>query len=380
MIQSEPKANERSLAQLLELGKLYSDRGDFHLAIPKLKEASESFFNNRDFSSYLECQNYLLRIYAEKMQLDEIQKIKETLQDQVLNEGFELNAKTYYTLALCTSYRGQDETSLEYLQKALAIALANDNKKDICYAINGIAICYKNLKKYAEALKEIYNLQVFFQVLEIPDVKISSQILNAQILNELKRHDQALEILWQTLDLLKDQKILRTHLGVLFNMGRTYMMLGDKDTARNYFKLCYRSLDPKNMVRMSKSVQDALNELGVDSVDSYDLIFESENHTVVEKKLGKVDFKNQFILMDLLGLFVKNQGQVYSKEYLVEHVWKQSYDPAVHDNKIYVTIKRLRKMIEPDYEKPKYIFRAKNGYFMNKAAKILVEHKGEVQQ
>jgi DNA-binding response OmpR family regulator len=90
----------------------------------------------------------------------------------------------------------------------------------------------------------------------------------------------------------------------------------------------------------------------------------------VERKLGRIDFKNQFILLDLLRLFVQNQGTIYSKEYLVENIWRQPYDPAVHDNKIYVTIKRLRKLIEPDYEKPKYIFRAKNGYYMNKAARV----------
>jgi DNA-binding response OmpR family regulator len=120
-------------------------------------------------------------------------------------------------------------------------------------------------------------------------------------------------------------------------------------------------------------------ELGGDGATNYDLIFELENHAVVERKLGRVDFKNQFILMDLLKLFVKNQGQVYSKEFLVENVWRQAYDPSVHDNKIYVTIKRLRKMIEPDYDKPKYIFRAKNGYFMNKSAKVLIEQQGELQ-
>ncbi|MFN9068914.1 MAG: helix-turn-helix domain-containing protein, partial [Bdellovibrionales bacterium] len=68
-----------------------------------------------------------------------------------------------------------------------------------------------------------------------------------------------------------------------------------------------------------------------------------------------------------------NPGIVFSKEYLVENVWRQAYDPSVHDNKIYVTIKRLRKMIEPDFDKPKYIFRAKNGYFMNKSARVHLE-------
>jgi DNA-binding response OmpR family regulator len=100
------------------------------------------------------------------------------------------------------------------------------------------------------------------------------------------------------------------------------------------------------------------------------MVFDLDNHAIIEKSLGKIDFKNQFILLDLLKLFISHQGQIFSKEYLVEQVWKQDYDPEVHDNKIYVTIKRLRKMIEPDYDKPKYIFRAKNGYYLSKNAKV----------
>ncbi len=366
-------------SQQMEVGRLYAERGDFELAVPKLTSAAEMFLQTREFESYLECQNQLLRIFAEQEQVDAIHAIKEKIQDLVLKEGLELNAKTFYTLALCTAFRGNHEAALEYLQKALAIALASDNKKDICYAINGIAICYKNMNRLTDALKELYNLQVFFQVLELPEIKISSQILNAQILNELKKHDQALEILWSTYDLLKTHKILNLHLSVLYNLGKTFMLMGDKDTARTYFKLCGHSVDPKNMVRLARGVQDMLNQLGGESAANYDLIFETDDHSIIEKKLGRVDFKNQFILMDLLRLFVQNQGQVYSKEYLVEQVWKQNYDPQTHDNKIYVTIKRLRKMIEPDYDKPKYIFRAKNGYFMNKSARVLIEKKGDLQ-
>lgn len=379
MTEIELNAQNNSPDQLLEMGKLYAERGDLLLAMPKLSDAAQIFFKKRDYRGYLECQNSLLRIYVEREQFEEILKTKEILQDLVLKEGFELNSRTYYILAICESYKSQFEGALEYFQKALALALATDNKRDICYAIHGIAVCYKDLGKYSEALKEIYNLQVFFQVLDVPEVRISSQILNAAIYNELKRHDQALELLWQTLDLLKTHKMLSAQINVLYRMGQTYALMGEKDLARTHFKLCSRTIDPQNMIRMSRAVNAALADLGGDGATSYDLVFEMENHAVVEKKLGRVDFKNQFILMDLLKLFVKNQGQVYSKEYLVENVWRQAYDPSVHDNKIYVTIKRLRKMIEPDYDKPKYIFRAKNGYFMNKSAKVLIEQKGELQ-
>lgn len=368
---SQTKANKT-----FEIGKLYYDRCDFDLATQNLKEASLHFLELKDFSQYLKCQNILLRIYAEKEQMSEVQTTKELLQDLVLREGFELNSKTYYTLALCAAYKGQYETALEYLQKALAIALATDGKEDICYAINGIALCYNGMGKNAEALKEIYNLQVFFQVIDVPEVRLSSQILNARILSDMGKHEQAIEVLWQTYEALRKEKTITMHLHMLYNMGRAYLRMGDKDMARLYLRMANKATDPDNLKRLSGAIQSALNELGDSQGAQYDLVFELESHTVIERKIGKVDFKNQFILLDLLRLFAQNQGKVYSKEYLVENVWKQNYDPAVHDNKIYVTIKRLRKLIEPDYEKPKYIFRAKNGYFMSKGAKVFVEKRG----
>lgn len=372
-------ANKSSAKQsaAYEVGKLYADRGDYDLAVPKILEAAETAFSQRDFTEYLHCQNLLLRMYAEQERFDDIQKTKELLQDLVLKEGFELNAKTYYTLALCASYKKQNDTALEYLQKSLAIALATDKKEDICYAIIGLAICYKILGKMQEALKEIYNLQVFFQVLDLPEVKIAAQMLNAQILYETGKPDQALDILWQTYDLVKELKNLYLHMSLLYHMGRSYAIMGDKEMARTHLKLAMRLCDPKTLKVFSRRVQKVLNEIGVDTKENYDMVFDVENHAIVERKLGRIDFKNQFILLDLLKLFVKNQGQVYSKEHLVESVWRQPYDPSVHDNKIYVTIKRLRKMIEPDYDKPKYIFRAKNGYYMNKTAKVLIESRGE---
>lgn len=374
MTAKNPKAEE-----LFELGKLYCERGDFFPAMEKLQLAAETALPQRDLTIYLKCQNLLLRLYAETEQEDKIHVTKEKLQDLVLKEGFELNAKTYYTLALCASYKGQMETALEYCQKSLAIALATDSKEDICYAISGTAQVHWRMGRHQEALKEIYNLQIFFEVLELPEVRISTLLLNAHILIDMKKFDQAIEILWQAYDMTKVHKTMLMHIYLLATMGRAYLKAGDRELARLYLKLAARAVDAKNSIRLARQIDLEMAELGQDSRNSYDLIFDIENHTITEKKLGKVDFKNQFILLDLLRLFVQNQGQVYSKEYLVEQVWKQDYDPAVHDNKIYVTIKRLRKMIEPDFEKPKYIFRAKNGYFMNKSAKVLIDQREGAQ-
>lgn len=357
----------------MELGKLYYERCDFGVAIEKFREAAAGYFDEKNFELYLKCQNYLLRLYVEREEAENIRVTKERLQDLVLKEGFELSAKTYYTLGICASYKGQFDVALDYFQKSLAIALAADNKHDICYAINGLAITYYSLDRLSEALKEIYNLQVFFQVMTMVDLKLSSQMLNGHILRKMKKYDQALEIFWDCYDLLRSEKNMFIYLSLLYGMALTYKEAGEIDMARMYLKLVKKSADPENLKYLSRHIDQQLNELGVSSSDDYDLIFDPASNSVTEKKKGRVDFKNQFILLDMLRLFMKQPGAVYSKEFLVKQVWRQDYNPAVHDNKIYVTIKRLRKLIEPDYDKPRYIFRAKNGYYLNKNTKILME-------
>lgn len=360
--------------QLLELGKLYCDRGDFAVAIEKLNQALPVFLAVKDHKKYLDAVNLILRMHAERDEFPKIFEIKEQLQDLVLKDDLKLVSKTYYIFGICASYKKQYEASLDYFQKALNIALQENNREDMCYAILGIAITYKNLNKPTEALKELYNLQVFFQVLNIPEIQISALHVNGLIFLSQNKYDQALELFWQAYDLTKETKKIAQFALLLTNMGETYSLMGDHHLAKVYLDLAQKSIDPNNMVRLNMAIEDRLRELGEKSGNKFDIVFNSNEHSIVEKNLGKVDFKNQFILLDLLRLLVQNQGQVYSKEYLVQNVWKQEYDPAVHDNKIYVTIKRLRKMIEPDFDKPKYIFRAKNGYFMSKTAKVLINH------
>lgn len=360
---------------LFEVGKLYTDRGDYLLAIQKLSEAADAYLETRHYPQYLKSQNLLLRLYAETDRGEKIVEVKEKLQDLVIKEGLELNAKTYYTLALCASYKGQNEAAQDYLTKSMELGLAADMKSDVCYALAGHAMVLMNLGRPDEALKEISKLYVFLEVLDLPEVKISTLMVHAKIHRMRKEYEQSLQYLWKAYELVRVTKTMQMHVYILYMLGRTYLEAGDIELARLYLNLASKTVDPQNMIRLAGEIQEDLQEVGLGQKAGVDLVFDFENHSVTEKKLGRVDFKNQFILLDLLRLFVQNQGQVFSKEYLVENVWKQSYDPAVHDNKVYVTIKRLRRLIEPDFDRPKYIFRAKNGYFMSRTAKIVVENQ-----
>lgn len=355
---------------LIEIAQLHFERCDFISAIEKYKQASQIYLKQKKMAEYLECLNKLLRMYAEQEDYENIYKLKEKLQDLVLKESFELNSKTYYTLGICATYKRQYEIALEYFQKALAVALTADHKPDICYAINGIAIVYYSQDRLQDALKEIYNLRVFYEVIPMTELRLSTEMMNAHILRKLKKFDQALEILWNCYDMARDAKNMFSYFCLLFGMGLTYKEAGSKDLALMYLQLAKRSVDPRNLKVLYQKIESQLADMGSVQTEEYDLVLDSVNNVVTEKMKGRLDFKNQFVLLEMLRLFMKNPGTIHPKENLVKFVWKQEYEPSVHDNKIYVTIKRLRKLIEPDYDKPKYIFRAKNGYYLNKSTKI----------
>ncbi|MDZ4676284.1 MAG: winged helix-turn-helix domain-containing protein [Oligoflexia bacterium] len=359
-----------------EMGRLYYDRAEYSKALERFEKACALFIENKQYDRYVDALNYVLRILVEREELQKIQNAKESLQDLVVREGYELSSRTHYILGLCSYYRdGQESVSMDYFQKALKIALDKDNKVDMCYAIYGIANSYYSTGKLEEALKELYNLEVFFGALQVPDLQVSSRLLNGLIHRNRGEYDRAIECFWQAYEMLKTNSNMLLYYNALYGLGSTFQRSGDVQLARLYLQLALRSVNETELPRMTRLLKGALAELGHQTENrDFDLVFEPESNSVVERSLGRVNFKNQFILIDLLHLFLKNPGRVFPKEVLVRKVWDQEYDPTIHDNKIYVTIKRLRQLIEPDFNKPKYIFRGKNGYYLNKSARVLVGH------
>ena len=70
--------------------------------------------------------------------------------------------------------------------------------------------------------------------------------------------------------------------------------------------------------------------------------------------LGGKDIKLTAKEFDLLQLFVTNRGTVFSREQMLETVWK--YDYAGDARTVDVHIRRLREKIERDTSQPEFIF------------------------
>ncbi len=359
--------------ELQRLAGLYADRCELFTSIAQYKKARQGFLELGEFNSYLRCQEKLLRLYAETMQFDKLDQLQISIEKKLASAGVKLNSRIHYTLGISATYRRQYDVALAHFQESLKLALAEDNKKDVCFAVSGLAITHSNMENYQEALREIYNLEVFFQVMPLEEVRTTSRILNAAILRKLGKYEEAKEILWDCYTSIATSKNLYQYIFLLFSLGRLHVDAGDFSMASVYIKLAKSSCDPKNLVWLSQQIEEVAQRLKTSDEPRYDLVYEEGSSSVTERRKGQVQFRNQFVLLDLLKLFLRNPGEVFSKEKLVKEVWKQEYNPTVHDNKIYVTIKRLRKLIEPDFDKPKYIFRGKNGYYLSKEATVFLD-------
>ena len=75
----------------------------------------------------------------------------------------------------------------------------------------------------------------------------------------------------------------------------------------------------------------------------------------------EIDFGSQVMLRDLLKHFLFNSDASLSKEQLVRFLWSEDYDPLRHDNRVYVTIRRLRLLVDSKIG-PTLILREKTGY------------------
>jgi DNA-binding winged helix-turn-helix (wHTH) protein len=95
-----------------------------------------------------------------------------------------------------------------------------------------------------------------------------------------------------------------------------------------------------------------------------------ERKVIIESQIGEVHFERRFVLLEIFYLLAATPGKVFTKEDLVDKIWRESYNPMIHDSKVYTSISRLRKLIEPDFKRPVYILNERDGYAFNPAVQL----------
>ncbi|MBN8540016.1 MAG: winged helix-turn-helix domain-containing protein [Deltaproteobacteria bacterium] len=359
-------------------------RGEYTKALLEFEKISERLYRSGDWPRFVESSIYVLRLLAEQEDFKKVDRIEARLRDIESTKASRLAgsvspklwSRLHYVLGICHVYRGQQhEAAMDRFRDSIQAAIECDDRSALAWPLYGAATVLYARDRHDDAIRELEKLKTLLSCCPVPEIASSAHLLHALILRNQGKLDQALQSTWVAFETLRDQPHLGLYLHTLATLGTIFSLKNDPNTARLYLDLARRSLKRSEFPRIARIVDEALEKTG-GSIKSYDLELNLATGTLVEVRKGEIKFDGQFILRDLLRVFmeasVANPGATLSKEDLVREVWAEDYRPQSHDNKIYVNIKRLRRLIEPDDGSTEYILRGKLGYYLNPNLRIAV--------
>ena len=421
-----PQSQEQNALYDFEIGSLLFSSGNFRKSLPYLHRSIQHFLNVKDFSSYFSCYFHLLQALNDLGEEDSAKQLQKEVEETCITYNISSDPRTLAFSAYYSIYNEADyEKAKKNLNQALKTAFdrhdkyvkagdrlkQNEMRFDIITCLYIYSIYYFTKKDYENCIQELKNLKILTKdylqlkkevewdhsrtnnVQELTNCRNILEVLKKRTpsvqamqlglkyaeagieINHTKNYRQAKKLLWELYE--EANKTNNTYFipNILCAFTVCYTKLKNKKQAQMFFNLAQKNTNkerkPLLLYMESLKQEEKLDQSG--EASNYDLIFDIQDHLIVEKEKGCIELKNQFILMDLLRLFLLNPGISYSKEKIIQKVWKQDYFPETHDNKIYVTIKRLREMIEINPSKPKYICRNNAGYYFSKQVKILIK-------
>lgn len=362
-----------------KLGKLYYDKADLNKAFSYFEKALDLYQYPRDVFSVLKIYGFLIRIFSEKKESEQAQfyiKKAENEVEKLIGVLGSLNAEYFYNLGNVKNYSGQFEESIKNFELALKSAREGNEPELVAKCLYSIAVIAYNHNDYEKSLSNLDQLSELLMIINKDYLRGAMYHQYGKVFLELGEYDKALDYYKKANNILKDKKCWNLLGYILLGKGVVQKRAGKYAEALEFFELGLEVTDENIFKRLHEKLSSEIEDVNDSSVDIY---LDRVNRKVKEKSLGIIDFKHRFVLLEILFLLARNAGESYDKEQLAKSIWKDEYNPLIHDKLIYTSVSRLRKLIEPKNntnEKRMYIIRGKDGYSFNPHCKIRFHHEG----
>lgn len=363
-----------------ELGKTYYDKADIENAQICFEKCFIFAERPRDNFSILKAYAFLIRISSEKKLAQKVEEYiaqVEVLLDELSKSLKTLSSEYFYNLGALHHYKSNFKEARENYEFALKKSKEDGNLELVSKCLFGLAQNYYNSQDFKESLKFIIELENIFKKVKKDYLAGATYHFKAKVLFEMGEMDQALENFSLANRKLHEKKCWNLQGYIFLEKGRTLREVGQYDMALKYFELALEITDSESYKRLGQLIIKEIEDVNDLNVDIY---FDRINRQVKERTIGIIDFKHRFVLLEILSLLASKPGIFFDKEDLARKIWKDEYNPLIHDKLIYTSVSRLRKLIEPKTKKGKvhrrkYIIRGKDGYTFNPSAKVRLHTK-----
>ncbi len=342
----------------------------FSKALPSFQALADKAWAHHQYELYVDIILYIIRILLEQERNAELPHLVSKLEMILKTEQITpaIMARAQYTLGILNLYFPHgSEIAKEKFQQSIGHSLVSGQHDSLAYGLYGLAAYYFEKKEWHTCLLELDKLDQILHFHANSELTVAGSLLRGFVHYWQDQCKAAVQYLQAACEELKHNPNNYLFLRALNALGSTHLKMKDYATAHIYLELGKFSCPPEELPLVHKLILKNLNqcrqEMGsqLNNKVSYDPV-----QGIMEREgVGVVSFQTQFILRDLLNLLVNHPGEVFSKEDLVKKIWKENYSPLDHDNKIYVTLKRLRQALEPIFPDVESILRHRNGYTFN---------------
>lgn len=360
------------------LAKIFYDKADFEKAEEHFLNALRGTELPQDGFAIFKIYGFLIRIYSESLNEREANKyiqLSGELLDQIVGALPSLNAEYFYNSAIVNTYKGDFMEAQKNFTQAYRKAQTENEPELMAKSLYAMATNAFQMKNYTETITFLGQLNELLNILKKGYLKGSMHLLWGNALREAGDYASSLTHYDLAMKLLHSKRCWNMHNYVLLNKGISLKKMGEFSKALLLFGIAQNSLDDEYFKRLQQLVTMEVEDVNDSSVDLY---LDRHNRVIHEKSLGVIDFKHRFVLLEILFLLALTPGTYYNKEDLAKMIWKDEYNPLIHDKLIYTSISRLRKLIEPKGIKRQYILRGKDGYTFNPRVNARFHKENEV--
>jgi len=360
------------------LAKIFYDKADFEKAEEYFLLALKRTELPQDSFVVFKIYGFLIRIYSESLNESEANKyisLSQVVLDKMVSSLPSLNGDYFYNTAVVNTYRGEFAEAHKNFLQSYRKAQTENEPELMAKSLHALATNSFQLKSFAEALTYINQLYELLNILKKGYLRGSMHLLWGNVLREMGDYPNSLDQYDQAMKHLQSKRCWNMHNYILLNKGVTLKKMGEFSKALILFGIASNSSDDEYFKRLHQLIHMEVDDVNDSSVDLY---LDRHNRLIHEKNLGVIDFKHRFVLLEILFLLALNPGTYYNKEDLAKMIWKDEYNPLIHDKLIYTSISRLRKLIEPKGIKRQYILRGKDGYTFNPRIKARFHKENEV--
>lgn len=360
------------------LAKIFYDKADFEKAEEHFLESLKLTELPQDAFAIFKIYGFLIRIYSESLNEKEATnyiKLSQDLLNQTATILPSLNAEYFYNAAVLNTYMGDFSEAQKNFNQSYRKAQTENEPELMAKSLYAMATNAYQLRNFQETILHLNQLSELLNILKKGYLKGSMHLLWGNTLREIEEYSEALKHYDFAMKFLHSKRCWNMHNYILLNKGVALKKMGEFSKALLIFGIAQNSLDDEYFKRLQQLIMMEVEDVNDSSVDLY---LDRHNRVIHEKVLGVIDFKHRFVLLEILFLLAQTPGTYYNKEDLAKMIWKDEYNPLIHDKLIYTSISRLRKLIEPKGIKRQYILRGKDGYTFNPRINARFHKENEV--